>query len=99
MGVLRLLLERGHRVTAIIRKPVRAEALRRAGATAVIVDVYDHDLLRAAVAAAAPSAIIHQLTDLGTQDVAANARLRETGTRNLVDAAHAAGVGDCPEFG
>jgi nucleoside-diphosphate-sugar epimerase len=36
--------------------------------------------------------VVHQLTSLSTVDLAANARLREVGTRNLVDAALAAGV-------
>ena len=40
----------------------------------------------------APDAVVHQLTDLSATDSAANARLRIHGTRNLVDAAHAAGV-------
>jgi nucleoside-diphosphate-sugar epimerase len=35
---------------------------------------------------------MHQLTDLGSGDFAANGRLRRAGTRNLVDAALAAGV-------
>ncbi len=36
--------------------------------------------------------VLHQLTDLAGQDRAANARLRTIGTRNLVDAARAAGT-------
>lgn len=35
---------------------------------------------------------MHQLTDLGSRDFAANSRIRREGTRNLVDAALAAGV-------
>jgi nucleoside-diphosphate-sugar epimerase len=56
--------------------------------------------VRAAVLDARPSAVVHQLTDLPKRlDPAAlaaalerNARLREVGTRHLVDAAAAAGV-------
>jgi nucleoside-diphosphate-sugar epimerase len=59
---------------------VRADALDAAG-------------LRDAVHAAAPDVVIHQLTDLSGADGAANGRIRREGTRNLVDAALAAGVG------
>jgi nucleoside-diphosphate-sugar epimerase len=44
------------------------------------------------VAAAAPDAVIHQLTDLSDADGEATDRLRREGTRNLVDAAKAAGA-------
>lgn len=57
------------------------------------VDVLDAGAVRRAVAEAAPDAVVHQLTDLGGADGAANNRVRVEGTRNLVDAARAAGVG------
>jgi hypothetical protein len=44
------------------------------------------------VRAAEPDVVLHQLTDLTGQDRAANARVRTIGTRNLVDAARAAGT-------
>ncbi|MEV0718667.1 NAD(P)-dependent oxidoreductase [Asanoa sp. NPDC050611] len=56
------------------------------------VDVFDRDAVLAAVAAARPDVVMHQLTNLSTGDTAANATLRREGTRNLVDAALAAGV-------
>jgi nucleoside-diphosphate-sugar epimerase len=90
--VLPLLVQAGHRVTALTRDPDSVEALRGAGAGAVVADAYDRDALRAAVTAACPDAVMHQLTDLRGGDTRANARLRTEGTRNLVDAACAAGV-------
>jgi nucleoside-diphosphate-sugar epimerase len=39
-----------------------------------------------------PDVVVHQLTDLKEQSSAANARMRNEGTRNLVDAAKAASV-------
>ena len=42
--------------------------------------------------AARPDAMVHQLTDLSSMDLAATARLRLEGTRNLVEAAKAAGI-------
>jgi nucleoside-diphosphate-sugar epimerase len=66
----------------------------------VVVDVFDAAALTRAVEAAAPQVVMHQLTDLafapGTpqyeEGLARNARLRIEGTRNLVEAAKAAGV-------
>ncbi len=74
------------------RRPDRAGALRGLGAEPVVADVYDRPALGAALTAARPDVVIHQLTDLAAADPAANARLRIDGTRNLVDAARAAGA-------
>ncbi|NRQ37397.1 NAD(P)-dependent oxidoreductase [Nonomuraea sp. NN258] len=87
-----MLVEAGHQVTGTSRTAEGAERVRRQGAAAARVDVYDAGGLRRAVAAAAPDVVIHQLTDLSGADGAANGRLRREGTRNLVDAARAAGV-------
>ena len=65
----------------------------------VVVDVFDADALTAAVIAARPDVVIHQLTDLpsapGTPGYAEaqqrNVRLRIEGTRNLMAAAKVAG--------
>jgi nucleoside-diphosphate-sugar epimerase len=91
--IVPLLVERGHTVTAMTRRPELTTALGALGAEPVVADAYDARALAAAVAAARPDAVMHQLTDLGGGDSRANARLRVHGTRNLVDAARAAGVG------
>ncbi len=70
------------------------------GAQAAVVDAFDAEALRRAVAAAKPDVVIHQLTDLpdvsDPAQMAAvrekNSRLRIEGTRNLMAAAKAAGV-------
>ncbi|MGA8967498.1 MAG: NAD(P)-dependent oxidoreductase [Pseudolabrys sp.] len=90
----------GHTVVGTTRSVEKCDALRALGAEPVMVDVFDADALARAVRAAAPQAIIHQLTDLafapGTpqyeEGLARNARLRIEGTRNLVAAARAANV-------
>ncbi|GAA1550396.1 NAD(P)-dependent oxidoreductase [Kribbella lupini] len=82
----------GHQVTALTRRTADAARLWAQGVEAVVGDVFDADGLRTAVAAAEPEVVMHQLTDLGGLDFAANARIRKAGTRNLVDAALAAGV-------
>ncbi len=90
--IVPLLVTDGHRVTGLTRSPGRAAALRALGAEPIVADVVDRAALFAAVRSAAPDVIVHQLTDLAAADLGANARLRVVGTRNLVDAAHAAGV-------
>ncbi|MEV4619448.1 NAD(P)-dependent oxidoreductase [Asanoa sp. NPDC049573] len=87
-----LLVASGHQVTGMSRSAGGAERVRRQGASAVRGDVLDRAGLRAAVLAAAPDAIVHQLTDLAGADGEATNRLRVDGTRNLVDAARAAGT-------
>jgi nucleoside-diphosphate-sugar epimerase len=95
-----LLRAAGHEVIGTTRSAGKASALDALGAKPVVVDVFDAGSLARAVAAAAPQAIIHQLTDLafapGTpqyqEALARNARLRIEGTRNLVAAAQAAKV-------
>jgi nucleoside-diphosphate-sugar epimerase len=96
----RLLLQDGWSVTGTTRSLERAVALRMMGVTPVVVDVYDADALRASLLASGAIAVVHQLTDLPpgldpgkmAEGRIRNARLRETGTRNLVAAAVAAGV-------
>ncbi|WP_446039464.1 NAD-dependent epimerase/dehydratase family protein [Streptomyces sp. SID1121] len=87
-----LLLEAGHQVTGVSRTLAGTERVRRQGASAVQADALDPDGLRQAVTAAAPDAVINQLTDLTDADAGATDRLRREGTRNLVDAAHDADV-------
>jgi nucleoside-diphosphate-sugar epimerase len=82
-----LLVAQGHDVTALSR---RVSAVP--GVETVTGDVYDAAGLRDVVAAARPDVVMHQLTDLTSRDFAANLRIRREGTRNLVDAALAAGV-------
>ena len=90
--LLPLLVQAGHEVWGTTRRPERAEQVAAAGARPVVVDAYDAAALADAVAAEAPDAIMHELTDLSAEDRAANTRLRIEATRNLVDAATAAGV-------
>jgi nucleoside-diphosphate-sugar epimerase len=96
-----LLVGAGHVVVGMTRSPERAAALRQAGVEPAVCDVFDADAVRRAVAAAAPDVVLHELTDLpanlGPRNMKAayarNDRVRTEGTRNLVDAAAAAGVG------
>ena len=87
-----LLIGAGHEVIGTSRTAEGLDLLHTQGAEAVQLDVFDRDAVLAAVAEAAPHAVIHQLTALSGGSSADNARIREIGTRNLVDAAKEAGV-------
>ncbi|HEX5896278.1 MAG TPA: NAD(P)H-binding protein, partial [Thermoleophilaceae bacterium] len=58
------LMAAGHEVTGMTRSESRAGAVRQAGARAAVVDVFDADVLRAAVEEARPEVIVHELTAL-----------------------------------
>ena len=90
----------GHTVFGTTRSEAKAHNLQAAGATPVLVDVFDAGALARAVANARPAVVIHQLTDLPAgldpsrmaEAIRRNARIRDEGTRNLVAAAVAAGA-------
>jgi 2-alkyl-3-oxoalkanoate reductase len=94
------LLAAGHEVTGTTRSPAKADALRAAGVEPVIADALDRERIVAAVVAAEPDAIVHQLTALAGMDNLRDVdrtfeltnRLRTEGTDNLLAAARAAGV-------
>ncbi len=98
MRLVSLLVEAGYNVTGTTRSPEKASRVAGVGADAVVVDVFDAAALTAAVVAARPRIVVHQLTDLGllgadrTEATRRNARIRSEGTRNLVSAALAAGA-------
>jgi nucleoside-diphosphate-sugar epimerase len=85
----------GHEVAGMTRSPAKVELLRGLGAEPVVCDAFDSQALREAVGAFRPEAVVNELTDLPDQRSAtndANARMRREGTRNLLDAAKAAGA-------
>jgi 2-alkyl-3-oxoalkanoate reductase len=97
--LVRRLVAAGHEVTGTTRFEERAEAVRAAGARAAVCDALDADALRAAVEENAPEVVVHQLTALphrfdprDKEIYAGTNRLRTDGTRNLIDAARAAGA-------
>jgi nucleoside-diphosphate-sugar epimerase len=93
-----LLSAAGHSVWGTTRSPDRIEFLRGLGVQPVVVDVFDAEALAKAFRDAKPDIVIHQLTDLAeirdpakrSAALARNARLRDEGTRNLVQAARGA---------
>jgi nucleoside-diphosphate-sugar epimerase len=94
------LLAAGHEVTGTTRDTARAEQLRARGVTPVVLDAFDAEAVHAAVAAAEPEVVIHQLTALPAQPdpkrmadaVELTGRLRRETVPVFIAAAHAAGA-------
>ena len=94
------LVARGHDVTATTTDPGKLSLLQRLGAEAVVMDGLDAASVGAAVSAARPDAIVHEMTAItGKPDIkhmdrwfAVTNRLRTEGTDHLLAAAEAAGV-------
>jgi len=96
------LVAAGHEVTATTRTPGKVAQLREAGAEPVVVDGLDREAVIAAVLAAAPEVIVHQMTalaDVRSRNLrnpdrmgAATIELRTRGTDHLLAAAAEAGT-------
>ena len=91
--LVRALVTAGHQVTALTRSASRQSELRALGASVAVADALNRDALMAALEAAHPTHVIHQLTALPKagprrpSDLEATNHLRIDGTRNLLDAA------------
>lgn len=94
------LVAAGHEVTGTTRTPGKVEQLRQAGAEPVVVDGLDREAVIAAVRAAAPDVIVHQMTALANlrslrkpdKTFATTNHLRTRGTDNLLAAAAQTGT-------
>ncbi len=94
------LVGNGHSVVGLTRSPGKTGLLRELGAEPVVADALDQAALHAAVVAAQPDVIVHQMTDLtGASDLrkfdrafANSNRLRTEGTDHLLAAARECGV-------
>ena len=98
--LVRRLVEAGHDVVGLTRRPERTAAVEAAGARAVVCDVLDLDAVRRAVAEAQPDVVMDQTTALPQRydprkmdefykDMGP---LRLIGSPNLLDAAREAGA-------
>ena len=98
--LVRRLVDAGHEVIALTRRPERLRDLDDAGAKGVVCDVCDRAQLLAIATDARPDVVVDETTDLpqrydgrrmkGFYD--GMARLRLQGTPNLMDAAHETGA-------
>ena len=92
------LVAAGHQVTATTRTPAKTGLLRAAGAEPAVLDGLDRAAVAAAVRAAAPDVIVHEMTALaGLRSLRRTDRvfaltneLRSRGTDNLIEAAQVA---------
>ena len=98
-ALLPRLVAAGHEVTGMTRSEERGAAVREAGAEPLVCDVFDEERLRAALAAARPEVVLHELTALPKRinyrkrsHFEPTNRLRGEGTRILLAAAVAAGA-------
>ena len=99
-GLVPRLVGSGHSVVGLTRTPAKAGPLRELGAEPAVADALDEKAIHAAVAAARPDVIVHELTDLKMATdlrefdrvFASSNRLRTTGTDNLLKAARDCGV-------
>jgi nucleoside-diphosphate-sugar epimerase len=98
LPLVRALVAQGHEVTALTRSGSRRQEIEAAGARLAVADALDASALLAAVQAARPTHVIHELTAIPkggvrrAADLEATNRLRIDGTRNLLNAAVTAGV-------
>lgn len=100
MRVCKLLLQKGYEVYGTTRSEAKASELSKLGVKVVIVDAFDAKNLKAQMVKIKPDIVLHQLTDLPTglpaelmaDALVRNAKLREIGTKNLVDVAIASGA-------
>jgi nucleoside-diphosphate-sugar epimerase len=98
--LVKKLREAGHEVVGMTRSEEHAEALRAAGAEAVIADALNAAAVRKAVEETRPEVVVNELTDLGrplnprryAEWLEGTNRLRREGTRNLAEAAQAVGA-------
>jgi nucleoside-diphosphate-sugar epimerase len=99
LRLVRALAATGHTVIGTTRSPLKAPAVRAAGATPLVVNIFDARLADAC-AAARPEVVVHLVTDLpdrldpdrpGDMSVR-NAWIRSEGTRRLVDTVTRAGA-------
>jgi nucleoside-diphosphate-sugar epimerase len=90
----------GHEVVGTTRDEERARALREQGAGAAVLDAFDAEALRAAVLAAEPEVVVHQLTALPAEGdpkamaaaLAVTNRLRRETVPTLLAAGREAGA-------
>src|SRR5258708_34311139 len=95
--VVRRLVADGHEVVGVTRTAPRKHIITELGARAIVGNALDAASLRSAVESLAPDAVVHALTAIPRRGPLRPSHLkptngrRVTGTRNLLDAAIAAG--------
>lgn len=99
-SLCKMLVNDGWSVYGTTRSENKIKLLKDIGVEPIVVDVYDEKKLEDIITTIKPKIVIHQLTDLPTgldpakmeEALVSNAKLREIGTKNLVNASKKAGV-------
>ncbi len=99
-SLCKMLVNDGWSVYGTTRSENKIELLKELGVEPIVVDVYDEKKLEDCITKIKPKIVIHQLTDLPAgldpdkmkEALVSNAKLREVGTRNLVNSSKKAGV-------
>ncbi len=99
-ALCKMLISNGWSVYGTTRSENKVAMLKEIGVEPIVIDVYDEKKLEEVLIAIEPSIVIHQLTDLPAglnpdqmeEALVSNAKLREVGTRNLVNASIKAGI-------
>lgn len=99
-ALCKILVKNGWKVYGTTRSESKSEILKEIGVEPIVIDVYDAQQLEEIIVSIKPKIVIHQLTDLPAgldpakmeEALISNAKLRELGTKNLVDASIKAGV-------
>jgi nucleoside-diphosphate-sugar epimerase len=94
------LVEQGHEVTGMTRSRTKSGAIEATGARPVVADVFDRASVLAALGAASPEVVVHQLSALTpgfkmrtfARHFEVTNQLRREGTANIVAGAKAAGT-------
>ena len=96
----KMLIKDGWIVYGTTRNENKIELLENIGVKPVVIDVYDEKKLEDILTTIKPTIVMHQLTDLPAgldpakmdEALVSNAKLRDIGTKNLVNASIKAGV-------
>lgn len=96
----KMLIKDGWSVYGTTRSENKIEILKAIGVEPILIDVYDEKKLEEIITTIKPKIVMHQLTDLPAglnpekmeKALISNAKLREIGTKNLVNASIKAGV-------
>lgn len=99
-ALCKMLIKDGWTVYGTTRSENKVTMLKEMGVEPIIIDVYDEKKLEEVISLIKPKIVMHQLTDLPAglnpdkmaEALISNAKLREIGTKNLVNAAIKAGV-------
>lgn len=99
-ALCKMLVKDGWKVYGTTRNENKIEMLKEIGVEPIIIDVYDDQKLEEVMLSIKPKIVMHQLTDLPAglesskmaEALVSNAKLREIGTKNLINASIKAGV-------